>query len=82
MSNVTHQWFYMKKTMLSEDQIGPVTENELKNLAIAGDVNPETMIASPTRTKSQWKLLKTVPTLLQLYERGVAAKDLRSSVAH
>ncbi len=81
MSNVTHQWFYMKKTMLSEDQIGPVSENELKDLAIAGDVNPETKIASPTRTKSQWRLLKTVPTLLQLHERGVAAKQTQKAHA-
>jgi hypothetical protein len=75
MSNTPHQWFYMKKTMLSEDQVGPVSENELKELAVAGGVNPDTKIASPTRTNSQWRLLKTVPTLLQLYERGVAAKQ-------
>ncbi|MDE0937298.1 MAG: hypothetical protein OSA89_15370 [Mariniblastus sp.] len=28
MSNVNHQWFYMNKTILSEDQEGPITEEK------------------------------------------------------
>ncbi len=57
----------------------PVSEHELKDLASAGEVKPETKIASPTRTKSQWRLLKTIPTLLQLYERGLAARQAQKA---
>ena len=75
MNNVPHVWFYMKKTILSEDQIGPVSEAEIKNLILSGAMKPETKISSPTRTKGQWRLMRAIPTLFQLYERGVVDRE-------
>ncbi|MDB4545376.1 DUF4339 domain-containing protein, partial [bacterium] len=75
MSTTPHQWFYMKKTVLSEDQVGPVSEAELKDLIFSGKMKPDTRLSSPSRTKGQWRVMKSIPTLLKLYESGIADRE-------
>ena len=46
MSNVNHQWFYMNKTILSEDQEGPITEKQFAELIKKGTIKPNTKVFS------------------------------------
>jgi hypothetical protein len=82
MSNVNHQWFYMNKTILSEDQEGPITEKQFAELIKKGTIKPNTKVFSATRTKNRWLFAKQLPAFeklntVRLHEKEVAAAGIK-----
>ena len=69
-----HKWFYIESSLAGENQIGPVSEQELKRLALAGKLKPKTQIISPTRTKNQWSQVSNIAGLMKLLEQGKAQR--------
>jgi hypothetical protein len=64
----------MGRNLVGEEELITVSEQEIVQLTKAGKLKPDTKLASGTRTKGKWHLLKSVPSLLQIYEQGAASR--------
>jgi len=76
-----HQWYYMKNSLMGEQQVGPISEEMLKQKALAGDLKPNTKIFSPTRTKGKWVYAKSISGVLQLITQGDASRQFEKNEA-
>lgn len=65
-----HLWYYMKSGMLGETQEGPLAEPAFLELAKTGELEANTKISCPTRTKGQWILAQTIPSLMAKINEG------------
>ena len=79
MDNVNHQWFYMSKTILSEDQEGPITEKQFAELIKNGTIKPNTKIFSATRTKNRWLFAKQLPAFEKLKTARIHEKEIAAA---
>jgi hypothetical protein len=71
----SHQWFYIKTGMVSDETIGPLSEADFVQLVREGNVKRDAAVASPTRTNNQWISLSDVPGLVTIWDEGQAARD-------
>ena len=79
MGNVNHQWFYMNKTILSEDQEGPITEKQFAELIKKGAIGPNTKVFSVTRTKNRWLFAKQIPAFEKLKTARIHEKEIAAA---
>lgn len=68
------QWYYMKSTMLGEEETGPISDKELLQLARDGKIKPQTAISSPTKTKG-WVQASAVSALVKAYQEGMQHRE-------
>ena len=81
--NQEHLWYYMKTSVLGENQEGPLQEQVFLKLATTGEIDKDTKISSPTRTKGQWISAQAIPSLMAKINEGKLnrkAEKIQSSV--
>jgi hypothetical protein len=72
-----HQWYYIRNGLLgTDDEIGPISEAEIIQLAKSGKIKPETPVRCETRNPGKWFVLKQIPGLLQQLEAGERERAL------
>ena len=60
---MSHQWHYLKKTLLNEEQVGPVPEAEFVEAIKSGQITHKSKVFSATRTRNQWAEAGKVPAV-------------------
>lgn len=69
-----HQWYYLKTSLTSEDQVGPISEAEFIAAIKSGAVKPKSKVNSPTRTKGNWIAAGSMPAIKNVFEKVKQAK--------
>jgi hypothetical protein len=70
-----HQWYYEKKNVLGEQQVGPLNEPEFLRHVKLGKVAPHCGVFSETRTKNEWRTLESIPALYQMWHDGEESRN-------
>lgn len=63
-----HQWFYLAHR--TNDPIGPITENDILELARQGKLQMDSRVASPSRTQNNWIEVRDIPGLVEAINQG------------
>src|SRR5690349_13769869 len=78
-----HQWHYVRDGLLGTvDEIGPITEAEIIQLAKSGKIKRDTAVRCDTRNPGKWFALKQIPGLLQQLEAGERERALIKAEAN
>ena len=72
---MSHQWFYIKPGMISDETVGPLTQKEFIRAVRDGKVARDGLVSSPTQTKGQWMEVQQIPKLLELWVDGKELRD-------
>ncbi len=77
-----HEWMYRTTGFLGIDNdVGPISEEELLKLAGQGSLARELLVSSPTRTSGNWFALAQIPGLLKALEDGERARENQRAAA-
>lgn len=53
-------WFFMKKGFLGSKKIGPIAESDFLHRIEKGEISPETMVSSTSKTHGHWVHLREI----------------------
>lgn len=84
MSAQPHVWNYMRETMVgTTEDVGPISQAELLDLAKSGKLKRDTLVASPTQTQGRWHPVQQIPGLLKAVESGEQQRsaDIQTAAA-
>jgi hypothetical protein len=63
-------WFFMKKGFFGKTRaIGPIAETDFMHKIEKGEISPETMVSSTSKTHGHWMHLKEIRVGLQLWKK-------------
>jgi len=77
----THQWYYIKPGMISDETVGPLAQSEFLALVRQGKIARDGAISSPTFTHGQWVELQNIPKLLEIWVTGKESRDAKAKGA-
>jgi hypothetical protein len=62
-------WFYIKNRWFHKhDCIGPLSEQDLLIRIDKGEIEPETLLQSSSKTKGKWVRMREVPPAMQRWK--------------
>jgi hypothetical protein len=63
-------WFFMKKSFFGKSKtIGPIAEADFLRKIEKGEISPETMVSSTSKTHGHWMHLKEIRAGLQHWKK-------------
>jgi hypothetical protein len=63
-------WFFMKKRLFwGIKTVGPIAESDFLHRIERGEISPETMVSSTSKTHGQWMHLKQIRAGLQHWKK-------------
>jgi len=63
-------WFYVKKRFFwGPKTVGPIAESEFLRKIEKGEINPETMVSSTSKTHGHWMHLKQIRAGVKHWEK-------------
>ena len=62
-------WYFMKKGFFGSKKIGPIGEPDFLHRIEKGEISPETMVSSTSKTKGHWVHLKEIRAGLKYWEK-------------
>jgi hypothetical protein len=65
-------WTY--KDDFADEQVGPLDDAALLQLAFEGKVDPTTLVSHTTRTNGKWVELSKVSAVVKRYDEGIVAR--------
>ena len=64
-------WFFMKKSFFGGSKtIGPIAESDFLRKIEKGEISPETMVSSTSKTHGQWMQLKEIRAAHQHWKKS------------
>lgn len=64
------EWFFMKKGFFGGSKtVGPITEVDFLKRIEKGEIVPETMVSSTTKTHGRWVHLKDIRAAFQYWKK-------------
>lgn len=68
---MTADWFFLRHGWFNRTKkIGPINEHDLLIRIDRGEVRPETMVQSDTKTRGRWIRMDQIPIALERYRRS------------
>ena len=68
-------WHYIKSGMLEDKTIGPISDQDLLELAYDGKLKADVRVSHDKHTKGQWVALSKIPAAQQRIDQGIAARE-------
>lgn len=68
-------WFYSKPGIVNDEQVGPVTSQDLLALAQAGKIKPTTLVIHANQTRNEWVEMKRLPAAMTAYRDGERQRE-------
>jgi hypothetical protein len=62
-------WFFMKKGFFGSKTIGPIGEPDFLSKIEKGEIIPETMVSSTSKTHGQWMHLRDIRAAYQYWKK-------------
>lgn len=63
-------WYFLKKGWLnSKKRAGPVSEAELLTKVSSGEIQPDTLLQSESKTKGRWVKMSEIPPALERWQQ-------------
>lgn len=63
-------WYYVKKSLLAEENVGPFTGDDFLQFAQDGTIKPDTMVFHQKYTRGQWVPMSRISPARKKYEAG------------
>ena len=62
-------WYFLKSGFFGKKTVGPMSEPDLCKKITNGEIRPETMISSTSKTHGRWKRMETIRVAKKLWDQ-------------
>ena len=62
-------WYYLRQGFFGgQKSVGPITEQDFQSSITKGQITPQTMVSSTTKTHGRWMKMEKIPVAMKLYK--------------
>lgn len=63
-------WYFMKKGFFGSKTVGPIAESDFLQKITKGEIAPETMVSSTSKTHGHWMHLREIRAAYQHWKKS------------
>ena len=69
-------WYFMKKSFFGTSKtVGPIAESEFLHRIEKGEISPDSIVSSKSKTHGQWMHLKEIPAAHEHWKKSHPTAD-------